>query len=311
MIHKTNRPRCSVIGSDGLIGRALFDQMGKLGVRVKGTTRRTVDSSSQYHLDLNRPTIPASVLYETDVAYICAGNTSISECETHKKETRQLNVDALTKVITECLNHDVFIVFLSTDMVFDGTKPSPTTADEPNPINEYARQKRDVEQFLNPHLGRAAIVRLSKVLYPEYPLFRLWLDQLHSGSTIFPFADKRIAPVFVDFALQVLMEIGIKKQPGLWHLSAHTDISYAQAIFYLADKYGLNPGLIQPVESKDMHTGAHRKHVALNCDRIEKLGFAVPHALDAIDRSFTSDFTPMLQQWGSFLLTEAIQDFGK
>jgi dTDP-4-dehydrorhamnose reductase len=287
-----NQLRHFVIGADGLIGGALVNQLGVFGARVKGTTRRNNELSDKYYLDLNQPLNLADMVHETDVVYLCAGNASISQCEANKNETRKINVEALTKIITELLKHGIFIIFLSTDMVFDGTHPFPNVKDKPNPVNEYAKQKMEVEEFLKPYLERVAIVRLSKVLFTDYPLFKNWLRSLRNGVQIAPFADKRIAPIFIDYAIRVLIRIGAQRENGIWHLSACDDLSYAQAIHYLSAKFRLPVELIQPVESQEEKIPGQRTQMALNCERIEKLGFTVQHSREALDQCFVSSFMP-------------------
>lgn len=284
MIRHDRKLRHLVLGSDGQIGRALLERLKSCGASVIGTTRRESKTADQCYFDLERPSGIAALSRMADVAYFCAGNTSISQCEKQSDATRKINVDAIRYIATDLLKNDVFIVFLSTDLVFDGFLLSPAEDDQLNPINEYARQKQKIEVFLAPHIHQAAIVRLGKVLFANHPLFRGWIHQLQNGTDITPFRDLRIAPIDIEFALQVLMQIGMGRRSGIWHASSRNDLSYSQAIFYLAAKLDLPLDLIHPVESKNVHIGKAKTHVSLNCEKLCTIGLAVPNAYEALDR---------------------------
>jgi dTDP-4-dehydrorhamnose reductase len=67
-----------------------------------------------------------------------------------------------------CKQHGVFLIHISTDYVFDGTKGSPyTDKDTPNPINVYGASKLAGEQAIAAIRGEYCIVRTSW-LYSEY-----------------------------------------------------------------------------------------------------------------------------------------------
>jgi dTDP-4-dehydrorhamnose reductase len=67
-----------------------------------------------------------------------------------------------------CKQHGVFLIHISTDYVFDGTKGSPyTDKDTPNPINVYGASKLAGEQAIAEVGGDYCIVRTSW-LYSEY-----------------------------------------------------------------------------------------------------------------------------------------------
>lgn len=280
-----------VIGCDGRIGHALLDQLKSRGESVIGTTRRKSKSTDQYHLDLKQPSDIAPLSRMADVAYFCAGNTSILQCERQSKETRRINVEALRYITAELLKKGVFIIFLSTDLVFDGFQPFPAAEDQLNPVNEYARQKREIEAFLAPHMHQAAIVRLGKVLFSDHPLFMSWINQLQNGMMIAPFHDQRFAPICIDFALQVLMQIGTCRHNGIWHASSRDDISYSQAIYYVAAKLNLPIDLIHPVESTHAGVGNEKTHVALNSAELRELGISAPSAHETLDRCFQTRTT--------------------
>ena len=59
--------------------------------------------------------------------------------------SRQLNVTSTQTITSLCTKHDSFLIYMSTDYVFDGTSPPYTPDDNPNPLNDYGSSKRDGE----------------------------------------------------------------------------------------------------------------------------------------------------------------------
>lgn len=79
-----------------------------------------------------------------------------------------LNETAPRLLAEACKKHGIFLIHISTDYVFDGTKGSPYTAeDRPNPINVYGASKLAGEKAIADVGGDSCIVRTSW-LYSEY-----------------------------------------------------------------------------------------------------------------------------------------------
>ena len=78
----------------------------------------------------------------------------------------------VTKALVEAINElnsdretpDHFMVYISTDYVFDGTSPPYKPLDEPNPLNEYGKSKLEGEQVM--HHSEGAILRVP-ILYGD------------------------------------------------------------------------------------------------------------------------------------------------
>ena len=78
--YKSIKPKVLIIGSDGLIGKKLYENFEAKSYPVFGTTRRTKDK--KIFLDLNK-TESYENLFEMkyEFVFICTGNSNISYCE--------------------------------------------------------------------------------------------------------------------------------------------------------------------------------------------------------------------------------------
>jgi len=103
-----------------------------------------------------------------DYCINCAAYTNVEQAEKTPERAFAVNADGVKNIATACKNHDVVLIHVSTDYVFDGEKKSPYIADDiPNPINEYGRSKLLGEQYIQEILDKYYIIRTSW-LYSEY-----------------------------------------------------------------------------------------------------------------------------------------------
>jgi len=239
-----------IIGGDSTIGSALKKRLRIEGFKVTGTTRshqRHHDSSAVY-LDLSNPASFSSIqgLYY-DVVVFCASIASIKECEDNPEQTSLINVDATMILLRILGDSGSYLVFLSTNMVFDGSKPCVPSREQPNPDTEYGRQKAIVESWLLLEYPHSSVIRLTKVLHSRMPLFTDWLDRLRSGLRIYPFANRLMAPISLHLAIDSILWLVTHKLCGIFQVSSNCDVSYADAAFELANLSTADSNLVIPV----------------------------------------------------------------
>jgi len=240
-----------IVGGDGTIGSALNKRLLAEGYQVTCSTRRPgVYGDTSLYLDLQDPDSFLTIKNRRfDAAVLCGAITSIQKCEENPEQTRQVNVEstlALADLLAESGSHPVF---LSTNMVFDGSKPNAKSSDARNPLTEYGRQKAAVEEALLAANRKAAIIRLGKVLPPSFPLFTGWLERLRSGNCIHPHANRTIAPISLAFATDILVWLIAEKRDGIFQATASYDITYADAAFTLAKLSQIDPSFIEPINA--------------------------------------------------------------
>ena len=104
-----------VVGGDGLIGRALT---AALGSGARSTSRR---AGAELYLDLAQPGAfhPPAV----DTAWLCAGVARIAEVEADPSGSAAVNVEGSVSLAERLIAAGSFVVYLSTNLVFDGGTP--------------------------------------------------------------------------------------------------------------------------------------------------------------------------------------------
>ena len=232
-----------VVGGDGLIGRALCESYRAAGVPCLTTSRR-----AGQHVQLDLAASPHTwALAETySAAFLCAGCTKLADCEAHPAESALLNVTRTTELAQKLWERGAFVVFLSTNLVFDGNKAFPSVDDAPNPTTAYGRQKAEAEKILRELGDRMAIVRLTKVVHPAMALLLNWKDALRRREVIHPYSDVAFSPIPLEYVVHALQLVAARRREGVIHLSAETDLSYASLAASLAEKLEVPPDLVQP-----------------------------------------------------------------
>lgn len=274
--------RVLIVGGDSRIGRSIAHTHELAGDGVTATTRRAQKLPGQVSLDLAaQPTLPGG---RFDVVYFCAASTGLAQCAAAPGETRRINVEATLALMREAARRGAFIVFFSTNLVFDGSRPLVAADATPKPECEYGRQKAEVEQRLAGERLPAAIVRLTKVLEPENALFAQWSAALIRGESIRPFSDRVMAPITLEAAVQTAVTAARRRVPGAVHVSASHDISYADAAGHFARALGSRPELVTPQRAAGTQTvrGGAPRHTSLAVDR-DFFPTGAPDPLEAIE----------------------------
>lgn len=281
-----------VVGAESMIGAALLQRLTRSGLDARGTTRRH-DAVTGTNLFLDLSAVPDSwkPSEPVDVAILCAGVTRLKACMETPKESRLINVDGIVKVAEILRKQGAFVIYLSTNQVFDGTLPRVTPSNATSPVTEYGRQKAEAERRLNEAGTVDAIVRLTKVMGPVNALIEEWKRDLLAGRTITPFSDMTLAPVPLSSVLSVLTMIAQERRIGTFHVSGERDITYADAACIGAEVLGVSPELVQPVHSAQADPASEPSPVntCLNIDLLKEIfGIAPPEVRWTIETAFLS-----------------------
>ena len=285
------KPVTLVIGVDSLIGGALYEHLKRAGEPVLGTTRRNGDTGESHLLldlsgDLSFPQLP----HDVGAAVFCAGVTSIERCARYPLETTKVNVDAVSTVAERLVKRGAFVVYLSSNLVFDGSTPFSAATAAYSPCNEYGRQKAQAEMKVRAFGAAAAVIRFTKVLGPRHPVFRSWVEKLMGGEAVHPFSDLTFSPIPLNCAVSVLRLVIDKRLPGIWQVSGNRDITYADAARIGTRRMGLADEMVQPIPGYQAgHLEAEPPpNTTLNVDRLRsEIGVVPPDVLWTIEDAFS------------------------
>ncbi|TVY37327.1 Methionine adenosyltransferase 2 subunit beta [Lachnellula subtilissima] len=166
-------PKTALItGATGLLGRQVVKAFERAGWDVKGTGYTRAKPPSIIKLDLNSSSAIAETLSEVkpQVVVHCAANRFPDKCDSDPAGTRALNITATNTLASLCAQHNILLIYISTDYVFPGTEGNaPYEADsKPSPPNLYGQTKWEGEQAVLAGMKKGwGIVLRVPVLYGD------------------------------------------------------------------------------------------------------------------------------------------------
>lgn len=275
-----------VIGCDGHLGSAVTKYLKEHDQIVTGTTRRTAHVSyDTWFLDLAEPVMDFPPQHFKHI-FLCAAQHNVWECEHNIAATRRVNLRAPMQFLRKVMKEDTFLVFPSTNQVFDGREPYRPETDSVCPVTEYGKQKARAESdFLQAFPGQVAVVRFAKVLTNDR-LFQKWKIMLLRGEPIQPLNDMKMAPVSKGFAARVLMAVAQPRSAGIFQISATSEVTYDEVAFALAEKLGVDRYLVQPIAAGEVGVlpEMNPENTTLNSDKAtSELGLQIPDVWDTIN----------------------------
>ncbi len=184
-------------------------------------------------------------------------------------------------------------ILLSSIAVYDGQEPRIPAECPVNPNSLYGSLKADAEEAFLAFGRSASVVRLTKVLAPEIPLFNGWIDALAKGLPISAFEDTSLAPVSIEAAVDILVRVAADADGGIYQASARDDITYVEAARHIAQHLGASPALVRSDLGAERGIPAEqlRRFSSLDTTRVDRLtGKVPPAARDVIDEVYSSSF---------------------
>jgi dTDP-4-dehydrorhamnose reductase len=253
------------------------------------------DKDGVQYLDLAQPPETWPQLPPCRAAVLCAAITSLETCRRAPEATRLVNVTRTLELAQRLAGQGAFLVFISSNLVFDGSKPWRDAAEAPCPVTEYGRQKAEAEAGLARFGNRSAIVRLTKVFHAGLPLMRNWMTALEQGQCVKPFSDLLCSPITLPATIQAIARVAENQRSGIWQLSGSRDISYAGIARHLAARRRFDPALVQPISA--LSSGPVEFLPActtLDATRAKnELGFAILEPEAALDHTFFHERSPV------------------
>ena len=194
---------------------------------------------------------------QPEIIFHTAALTDVDRCEAERDLACRINARG-TKVLAEAAKKaGAFLVYISTDYVFDGQRGMYKEEDAANPICHYGYTKLLGEKH-------AECVARTCVIYGSKPAsgkinFALWiLEKLQKGEEIRIVTDQYVSPTLNTNLAGMLLEAGEQSREGIYHLAGATRISRYDFACRLADVFELERSLIIPAKMTDLCWKARR-----------------------------------------------------
>jgi dTDP-4-dehydrorhamnose reductase len=262
--------RVLVTGSNGLLGTKLLATMIEhtglvpIGASRGPCTNAYLGEVPFFPLDVTDAAQTRSVVAAAapDVVVHTAAMTDVDGCERAPTMAQAINVAGAANVADACRESSARLVHLSTEYVFDGRAGPYGEADSPNPLGVYARTKLLGEQLLAERCPFWAVARTT-VLYGYAPNVRpnfvLWLlEQLAAGRRVRVVADQIGSPTLADNLAAMVLSLAEGGARGVYNTVGATRLDRYTFARLAAETFELDPDLIAPVTTAELHQPAQR-----------------------------------------------------
>lgn len=280
--------RILVTGSNGLLGQKLTDLCVsdpeiKLIATSTGPNRHPLTSGYIYEeFDIRDSVRLAELInkHHPDTIINTAAMTNVDTCEHEKELCKSLNVDAVENIINACEKHDIHLIHLSTDFIFDGEDGPYTENAEANPLSYYGLTKLEAEKLIESSSGKWAILRTIIVYGIVSDMSRsnivLWAKgALEKGNPINVVDDQwRMPTLAEDLAICCILAAKQNAQ-GIFNASGKDLMSIIELVGRVADFWKLDRSFIQPISANSLNQTAKRpKKTGFILDKtIRELGY--------------------------------------
>ena len=278
----SKRGRLFITGASGSLGWFLCRMGRRAGWEIIGGYHRhsiEMPGVSWRKTDLARVPELSDLLSEIQPqAVIHAGAIAgINACETRSEETWQVNVAASGSIAGWCAEHEVPLVFTSSDMVFGGDRAPYRETDPVAPVCQYGQQKAAAEDLVLKRCPDATICRLP-LMFGMSGGNRLTFDaqmiaDLRRNRQVLLFRDEFRTPVDLESAAAgVLAMVG--RAVGPLHLGGPERVSRYEMGRLVARLLGLDTSLLIPVRQREVPMGALRPpDLSLVSRKAARLGY--------------------------------------
>lgn len=139
------------------------------------------------------------------------------------EELYRVNAEASRSLANVASKLGSRIIYISTDMVFDGRRGAYTEVDVPSPLTDYGKSKLDGESAITESGSETVIVRTSLIygFSPLDPRTRAVID----GSMVRLFTDERRSPIWVNTLCAAILELGEVRFTGTLHVAGCQTLS--------------------------------------------------------------------------------------
>jgi dTDP-4-dehydrorhamnose reductase len=253
-----------ITGASGLLGHALAQQATAKGYDVCSLYHEHKPQSGRtIQLDLtDEGSVDECVRSERPAIVInTASITDVDLCEREPELAKRVNATAAGLLADACDGIKAFLIQLSTDYVFDGSRGNYNENDDPAPVNQYGSSKLLGEQMVQRH-ENTCVARASVVFgwgRPFRPNLATWLyDKLSKGEHVNVVSDQFASPTFNTNLASMIIQLAERGTRGIVHVAGATRASRYDFATSLAQQFGFDTKLVTPTKSESSSWIARR-----------------------------------------------------
>lgn len=253
-----------VTGSAGLVGRQIIKDISKSESSIYSCYHNSKpETGIPIQIDLaNKGSLIKAVEFtKPDVIIHLAAMTNVDQCEIGKKLAQKLNAKSTAILSEQAKKYDIFLIYVSTDYVFDGKSGMKREVDKPDPVDYYGKSKLDGERMIQDLASNWCIARTSTPygMHPMKKSFPVYVaESIRAKIPLDIVTDQYTSPTYVPNLSRMIIEISSRHLQGIIHLAGATRISRYNMAEMIVEKLSLDKNLLRPTNVSAMNWKARR-----------------------------------------------------
>lgn len=271
--------RILVTGASGQLGAYLVRELLERGrdvVAWSGTRSDGIQGLSVRPVDLtNRDGVVEAFRDASPSTVIHAGAmAAVADCVHDPGRADAVNRGGTALLAGLAAISDARLVFVSTDLVFDGERGPYREGDPPAPLSVYGRSKLAAEHEVLAFPGHI-VVRVSLLFGPSRngraSFFDRLVASLRAKQEVRLFHDEWRAPISLATTATALAEIAGSTIAGILHVAGPESMSRLEMGQRLAAHIGVDPGVIQAASRASLSGEPRPRDTSLDSSRWREL----------------------------------------
>ena len=252
-MNSRTRPRVLITGSAGLLGRSLLKELARDHV---------ISAPALEELNVLRreETLAYINRVKPDLIIHAAAYTAVDRAEEEERQALALNVEGSRTVAEGARRCRSFLIYISTDYVFDGLKGHPYTEDDPPaPLNVYGRSKLAGEGVISETALEHLIIRTAWTYGPGRTNFvRQMMQWAVEGKHVKVVDDQVGSPTYTPHLAGAVRLLQQSRAAGVVNVVNSGSCSWYQLTREIYRLAGASPELVTPISSKRLDRPARR-----------------------------------------------------
>lgn len=266
-----------ITGASGLLGANLVLECAQAYsvTAVYNSRPIRLKDATCIQADLTEERVAEQLISEASPDWVVhsAAETNVDRCEQDPPYANRMNSDMAKWVARAAMKANARFIQISTDAVFDGLGEGLTEDDLTTPPNVYGVSKLKGEQAVLKEHPAALVLRTNFFgwnAHNKQSLAEWFLDNLQRNNKINGFSNVKVKILLVNDLVAILKQILHSELSGIYHVLAKDCISKYEFGIHLADEFGLDKTLIDPVAVTKVGLSATRaENLCLSTKKIE------------------------------------------
>jgi dTDP-4-dehydrorhamnose reductase len=267
----------AIIGSNGQLGWELVRKAEARGLKILSLDYPEIDITDPAAIDARFDST------KIDLIVNAAAYTAVDRAESEPEAAFAVNCDGPANLAERCRDRNISLIHVSTDYVFDGTKPGAYVEEDPvAPLGIYGASKAAGEEKVRERLPEHVILRTAWLCGVHgHNFVKTMLRMGREKDALRVVSDQFGCPTFAADLAEAIFEVAkqvemSKSMPwGTYHYCGRGETTwhaFAEAIFEVAgqhEKFAIKEVL--PISTAEYPTPVKRPaNSVLDCSKIER-----------------------------------------